>query len=83
MKIKSTRLQIQEGIDELDRLIKWQQNLSVVKARRKLYKKSNWLFSFWIWDNSVTLDFAYETELSIRKQLEDYREVLRKELNEL
>lgn len=79
MEIKTEKQQIRERIIELDDIISEQQERSV-RAYRRYEMKSDWAFTFWIWNNSSTLKFIYDREELIKQNLIDYRQILRDKL---
>tara|TARA_R110002049_G_scaffold25856_1_gene90393 strand:+ start:400 stop:651 length:252 start_codon:yes stop_codon:yes gene_type:complete len=75
MKIKSEKQQIRERVNLLEQLISWQQ-ISTKRARRRYGIKCDWVFSFWILNDSSTLKFCVEREEGIEQSLKDYNEIL-------
>jgi hypothetical protein len=79
MKIKTKKDQIRERLTEIDKLIKWQSDKTDI-AKKKLDIKRNWVLSFWIFSDSMTLDFVWKKEKAIIEQLTDYRDLLSEQL---
>ena len=79
MEIKSEEEQIRERFNLVTQLINWQQ-ISTKRARRKYHIKSEWMLSFWILNNTSTLQFCVEREEGIEQSLQDYHKILEQKL---
>lgn len=79
MEIKSKEEQIRERFLFIGQLINWQQIRAKI-ARRRYRIKSDWMFSFWILNNTSTLKFCVECEEGIEQSLKDYKNILKQEL---
>ena len=79
MKFKTKKEQIREKLHELDKSIKWQ-NIKVHSAKKRYERKCNWVISFWITENTDTLNFYHEREKNIEDNLKEYSEKLHDEL---
>lgn len=75
MKIKSEKQQLREKRDYIEQLISWQ-NIALKKASRRYKIKKDWVFSFWILNDSDTCRFVYEREKSIKDNLQEYLDLI-------
>ena len=82
MKILTEREQLEKRIAELDSLINYH-HLPLKIAQRRYEIKDKWLVSFWIVSPVSTLKYVYDNESNVHDQLYDYRDLLRKERNNL
>ena len=79
MEIISKEQQIRERFLLIEQLISWQQRRT--KTARKRYRiKSDWMFNFWIWNDTSTLKFCVEREEGIEQSLKDYNKILEDKL---
>ena len=70
MEIISEELQIRERFLLVEQLISWQQ-MKTKRARRRYHIKSDWLLSFWILNDTSTLQFCVEREKGIEQSLKE------------
>lgn len=82
MNIETEKDQIIKRVDLIKKLIEYQ-DIAVKRARRRYNIKRDWITSFWIFNDTSTLDFIYNRELDIKNKMIDYKELLQKKLIKL
>jgi len=82
MEIKNEEQQIRERFYLVEGLIRFQQ-IKIKIARSRYNIKRDWILSFWIFEDTSTLQFCVEREEGIESILKDYNNILESRLNKL